>query len=1029
MPHAEVLGWCAAALMVATFACRDARRMRPLAVATNLAFIGYGVAASLAPVLALHALLLPINLWRWAETPGAGVLTMIRTLHPAPWRATAMGLLLVLLAACGGGGTEEPPLERTSVKRSWQLDEITGDGRAPSGPPLSADRQETMEPLLKMALLGAFSFVPPEYTENSTAEVGVFSNSTGMTFAALAEAPAGRLGSDDAIGGKAHFEQMQGYRKIADDATLEYVVSEVLLDLIDENGQTATLAECPWGDTFNEVDCGSLMRAYTAYTIDAWVDADRSGDSYELQVLHTDGEVDVSGYRHFGFTVLVDPIWAAPLWGPAQFDVFEEKFSDGTQRRARVKLREPVVVRVPLDRVPLRGNFVVRTWVDALAFNHRQRESYVSTYLRDPATMAGTPGVQVRMTGVEPAPILGDVVAENADDTPACPTGPLPEAGTLSFESATYAERELPGGGARIAVVRTGGATGPASVRLRTGSGSATPAFDYAALDRRLVFREGETRRVVRVPILLDAEQEPSETVPLTLSEVRGCASLGRADATLTILDDDRPPAPPLPSYRVGGTVTGLAGSGLVLEDRSRSITLPITANGSFFFGPTYLAGAAYDVQVRTPPSGPLQNCTVTRGSGTVAAEVNDIAVDCVTPRPPLGLDPTFGGGSGTVTTGPRGAMKAIALRPDGRIVAAIGNAVAQYRADGTLDTSFGSGGSVAEVLGSTSAGAEILDILLQPDGRIVAAGTARGTSVSTLAYDFAAARLNADGSRDTGFNGGLPLQVDWIGAPDRATRVLLQPDGRIVLAGTATTLYTSSTDDAGFAVVRLNPDGTLDTSFGTGGRAAGEIGQLDFGQAALLQPDGHIVVAGRTSMSRGDDPHFGAVRFRPDGTLDPSFGSGGKVFVAELGEATAMAQQPDGKLVFAVAQRVGGDFGFGAVRLLADGSADTGFGTGGLAVRQIVAGQDTPAALALQADGGLVLAGLALSTATSFDFVVTRFGPDGTPDPVFSFVFDFFAARDGAYDLLVQPDGKVLAAGQAGSGLSVFPMLLRLNP
>jgi hypothetical protein len=65
--HADWLGWLAAALMVATFGCREARCMRPLAVATNLAFIGYGLTAALAPVLALHALLLPINLWRWWE--------------------------------------------------------------------------------------------------------------------------------------------------------------------------------------------------------------------------------------------------------------------------------------------------------------------------------------------------------------------------------------------------------------------------------------------------------------------------------------------------------------------------------------------------------------------------------------------------------------------------------------------------------------------------------------------------------------------------------------------------------------------------------------------------------------------------------------------------------------------------------------------------------------------------------------------------------------------------------------------------
>lgn len=89
MDPADALGWSAAALMVATFSCRDARRMRPLAVATNLAFIGYALAASLAPVLALHALLLPINLWRWAEhrrdnapPDGAEALPWLRRLVP-----------------------------------------------------------------------------------------------------------------------------------------------------------------------------------------------------------------------------------------------------------------------------------------------------------------------------------------------------------------------------------------------------------------------------------------------------------------------------------------------------------------------------------------------------------------------------------------------------------------------------------------------------------------------------------------------------------------------------------------------------------------------------------------------------------------------------------------------------------------------------------------------------------------------------------------------------------------------------------
>lgn len=78
----ETIGWAAAALMVATFSCRDARRMRALAVATNLAFVAYGAAAGLQPVLALHALLLPINLWRWLEASGCGS-ALVRALRGA----------------------------------------------------------------------------------------------------------------------------------------------------------------------------------------------------------------------------------------------------------------------------------------------------------------------------------------------------------------------------------------------------------------------------------------------------------------------------------------------------------------------------------------------------------------------------------------------------------------------------------------------------------------------------------------------------------------------------------------------------------------------------------------------------------------------------------------------------------------------------------------------------------------------------------------------------------------------------------
>jgi hypothetical protein len=102
----DALGWAAAALMVATFACRDARAMRPLAVATNLAFIGYGAMASLTPVLALHLLLLPVNLWHWAGARGLG----LEQLGPIVERAgrALCTLALVVMPLLAGGGDSSP---------------------------------------------------------------------------------------------------------------------------------------------------------------------------------------------------------------------------------------------------------------------------------------------------------------------------------------------------------------------------------------------------------------------------------------------------------------------------------------------------------------------------------------------------------------------------------------------------------------------------------------------------------------------------------------------------------------------------------------------------------------------------------------------------------------------------------------------------------------------------------------------------------------------------------------------------------
>jgi hypothetical protein len=104
MNDADFIGWTAAALMVATFGCRESRHMRPLAVSTNLAFIGYGAAAWLPPVLVLHLLLLPINLWRWAECLGVSEF-LKRHLN---LRLLLRGIALTCLSLLVAGDRSEP---------------------------------------------------------------------------------------------------------------------------------------------------------------------------------------------------------------------------------------------------------------------------------------------------------------------------------------------------------------------------------------------------------------------------------------------------------------------------------------------------------------------------------------------------------------------------------------------------------------------------------------------------------------------------------------------------------------------------------------------------------------------------------------------------------------------------------------------------------------------------------------------------------------------------------------------------------
>ena len=374
----------------------------------------------------------------------------------------------------------------------------------------------------------------------------------------------------------------------------------------------------------------------------------------------------------------------------------------------------------------------------------------------------------------------------------------------------------------------------------------------------------------------------------------------------------------------------------------------------------------------------------------------------------PGDLDPSFGAG-GIVTTdlGGSDGANAVAVQGDGKIVVAGfgpgGFSLVRYMTGGSLDPSFGTGGVVTTFFRGNDG---VQALVIQPDGKIVAAGSAGGFG------DFALARYNPDGTLDASFGAGGKVTTGFPGRSS-AFGVALQGDGKIVAAGQGQGGF--------FDLARYNLDGTLDPSFGAGGLVQTSFGSGGSATSVAIQADGKIVAAGGSSTGFPSSD-FGLARYNPDGTLDPSFGVGGKV-VTDFGltdSAIDLAIQPGGKLIAAGYSMNFSDSsagGFALARYNPDGSLDTGFGTGGEVVTYVGA-QAAVGAIALQPDGKIVAAGSSTASATNSSFVVTRYNGDGTLDVGFgsggTVTTDVTPGFDNANAVALQADGRIVAAGPA---------------
>jgi uncharacterized delta-60 repeat protein len=382
-------------------------------------------------------------------------------------------------------------------------------------------------------------------------------------------------------------------------------------------------------------------------------------------------------------------------------------------------------------------------------------------------------------------------------------------------------------------------------------------------------------------------------------------------------------------------------------------------------------------------------------------------------------LDSDFSGDGKVLTqvAGSEDIAYDCALQPDGKLVVAgysdSGSwdfSLARFNPDGSLDTTFSGDGLVITQVGNGDS--RIKDVVIQTDGKILVAGEAEGVITS----DFALARYNADGSLDITFDGDGWLTTDIAFGDDYASAMLLQPDGKIVVAGYS---YNSGYN---FALARYNANGSLDTTFDGDGKLTTDFsGSRDTASAVALQVDGKIIVAG---IATGTTTDFALARYNPDGSLDTTFDGDGKVttdFSGGYDNGSAVSVQADGKIIVA-GYATGTTTDFALARYNPDGSLDTTFDGDGKLVTDFADDTDMAAALALQPNGKIVVVGNA--TSTSSDFALARYNPDGSLDTSFAgdgrLVTDNAGFNDYARAIVFQPDGQIVIAGFTGNGTDI---------
>ncbi|MCK6606431.1 MAG: T9SS type A sorting domain-containing protein [Ignavibacteriaceae bacterium] len=337
----------------------------------------------------------------------------------------------------------------------------------------------------------------------------------------------------------------------------------------------------------------------------------------------------------------------------------------------------------------------------------------------------------------------------------------------------------------------------------------------------------------------------------------------------------------------------------------------------------------------------------------------------------------------------------------------------AQLR-DGDLDLTFNNTGKVFSGIGTGAD--EIYFSTVQSDGKIIATGYSTSNSIRSVAV----VRYNENGTLDNSFgtNGittysaGAQFSFGW--------EAVILPDNKILIGCE----YKDGTNLSGFAILKLNSNGTRDLSFGDSGRVKIQYSNTENIALALkVQNDGKIVMGG---FYRNPTPtpkaNFLLLRFKSDGVIDSSFGTNG--FAAtNLSQIVASVHDdngiydleilPDGKILAVGDVRVSsGNQLLALARFNSNGTLDSGFGTNGVGTIDLAGSVDFGWAMKVLPDGKILTAGFSNSGSSSMESLLARFNSNGTLDNTFgnngTVVTPVTMANDHGYAVASSSVGKI---------------------